>query len=226
MSLDYHSARADHAATTAYPPLDRFESPDGSGQALVHDLAAHQALPPEYAAAQPGLVLYAEPPFPAGYKVFAERAHLAPTPANPSGQAVPYPAFIRLLTQLVASNPLGGVCILSRPALKYVATPPDASIEITLHRPGNLATACYWRYPLRTPLPSTALEIITTIAADPATTTLGDPCCGYGLTGRVAAANDPPRRWVLSDLVPECIGHIAATSPSWAASVIAPNTAR
>lgn len=190
----YHSAL--HPEQTA-PAVDRFEH--AGSVALVHDITSN-ALPRDYDACD---VLYTEMAWRPGYQRFIERA---------GASASTFVDYIAALVSVIQQS-LMPVCMVTGPALvRYFPVPtqrlhllfPDA-----LHKGGRCE----------------ALVYRTNVCADLRYTTdlvlyladrfrvVGDPCCGYGNTGRAFATRGG--RFVLSDFNPRCIGWVALHAPSW-----------
>lgn len=193
MDYAYHSAIKSQPLVES-PRLARWES--SLGVALTHDLAADPVLPAEFAKCD---VFYAEPPFPAGWKVFHDRLNLEP--------AMAYRDFIRVCSELVAER--GGVLIVSKQAEKFAA-PPRYSSLITLHRDTWEALALWYGM-----VPTKTLPDVPSILRHLAQQfeVVGDFCSGYGYTGRIFV--EQGKRFVLSDVDPHCTGYVSEHAEGW-----------
>lgn len=190
---EYHSATGKDGAVEA-PDLDHWEG--RCGVALVHDIGAEPNLPAVFDQTD---VLYAEPPFRPGYEKFHDRAGVTPK--------LTYPAFIAVCSQTIKAK--GGVLIVGRHAEKYAAA-PTYSHPVELHKHGWEALAL-WYGMAPDHVPATVDDIIRYLAAR--FECVGDFCCGYGVTGRHFA--QAGKRFVLSDVVPSCIGYLAEHADGW-----------
>lgn len=170
------------------PALDRFQG--RNGLALTWDLAAEGLLPEAFDQCD---VLYAEPPAPAGWRVFHERAGIEP--------AMTYRAFIGLCSRLVQDR--GGVLVVCTQAEKY-ALAARFTERVELHRPDwSQLAKWYCDPPKRSSL--TVDGVLTTLAGR--YDCIGDFCCGCGHTGAAFVAAG--KRYVMSDVEPRCTGYIS-----------------
>lgn len=190
MNDDYalHSALSKELET---PALVSHEG--ANGLSLAYDVAAMHGLPDAFASVD---VLYAEPPFPAGWKTFHDRVDLEP--------AMSYKEFIALCSRQYLFRP--GVLILGNQATRY-AGPARAVTRHLLHRKSLDQVNALW-YGIDPPEEDMAnvTDVINHLATQ--FDTVGDFCCGYGVTGRIFA--DHGKRYVMSDVNPRCVGYIAA----------------
>jgi hypothetical protein len=187
---DYHTALA--GQHQRWPALDRFEC--AAGVAFRHDLT--QGLPVEFDQAD---VLYADLPWRQGWDTFAQRAGTA--------QRGGYNAAMRGIGGLLRACNKPAVMVTGKHAQAALA--PDSVAPVRLN--GGDAVACLWGVPpWRHRLD--ASDLLADLAGQ--YRCVGDPCCGYGRAGRLFAQRG--RRFVLSDLNPECIGYIAAHAAGWA----------
>jgi len=176
------------------PPATRFEM--GDNVALWHDLVADPTLPQEFDSCD---VLYAEPPWPAGFDRFNRRA------GTMDGRT--YADLLTALTRLIEDRQEPVILILGRQAQRQL---PEAQQVIRMTMNGGAVLALLHRVELDPP-PATNLALLAALAR--LYSRVGDPMCGYGLTARVFTAAG--KAWTLSDSNRMCIGHIARTAPTW-----------
>lgn len=200
--IPYHSAvNVGPVEEDAYP-LDRWVSKDGKREAFAHDFADGLQIPSEFDRCE---VLYVEPPFPHGWKVFHERAGIEPK--------MSYNEFFHGVTKALAESGKPAVMLCSTdPRVQLKAVPPAYS-----HRSALLVdsrTCVMLWYNLVPPKEfKTNTELIQWLATQ--YECVGDFASGYGYTGRLFS--QAGKGWVLSDLDPSCIGYIAQHAEEWGA---------
>lgn len=178
---------------------DRFEHKGSI--AFVHDVVVSRGrLPREYA---PCDVIYTEMAWRPGYARFLDRAQ------------APASTFAQYLTSLntVVSGLTIPVCVVTGKSLVRYFPQPTQRLDIffpdTLHKKGQCVALVY-RMTITHAVRET-LDVLTEIAGR--FNCVGDPCCGYGNTGRAFA--EAGRRFVLSDFNARCIGWIAQHASLW-----------
>ena len=144
-------------------------------------------------------VWYSDLPWRDGYTKFADRAGVQ--------QARPYSELLERLGKEIRENGPPTVLITGKHAIRHLI--PEAVAEATLN--GGSAVACLWGFPAWEGVRD-AEDILRELAR--AHNCVGDFCCGYGRAGRVFA--QAGKRYVMSDLNPECVGYIAAHEGEWA----------
>jgi hypothetical protein len=188
-SIPYHSALSNGSIENA-PALNRYEAADGI--AFTHDL--FDPLPAEYETAD---CFYAEPPWPAGVKVFDERVGIA---GRTFGDLMLKVAAIIESDSRPVMMPVGKTALRKLPS-------PDACHQVLLpsSKAHCLLASWNWEFtPQQTTIDS-ALELIS------AHSTVGDFACGYGHTAWLARSLG--KRWIVSDYNASCIGFIASRLP-------------
>jgi len=195
--VTYHSAL--HPPNDAQP-AERFER-DGS-VAFVYDMAAHGGvLPAEYGDCD---VLYTEMAWRPGYRIFQDRAGSEGTTS--------FAEYLEALSGMVSRMAVPA-CIVTAPSLVRYMPAPEQSLALRfpddLHRNGRCVALVY-----RTTLAPDG-DVTTDVLDDLAARYLhvGDPCCGYGNTGR--AFVERGGRFTMSDINATCIGWIAENSVRW-----------
>lgn len=176
---------------TDVSPCDRFEM-NGS-VALVHDLAA-SGLAPEYSDCD---AIYTEMAWPAGYDKFVTR----------SGSAAA--GWQDYLDEIIVLSREKRPFVLTCGSLVTRRMSPWAQSEHEITLGGQRARVMAFNTTLG---PCATQEDALEQLAD-RFERIGDPCCGYGLTGRIALLHG--KRFVMSDINPKCIGYIAAHASEW-----------
>jgi hypothetical protein len=165
------------------------------GIAFAHNLLDGQ--PPEYADCD---VLYAEPPWSGGQRVFERRAGVAHTHSHRA----------LILAFLVLAIRLDIPAVLVSGSRWTWLPRPDQRTTVRWYDKTPVALRCYGlKVNAASGAPST--EVLHELAGRFAC--VGDPFCGYGNTGRIFAEHG--KRYVLSDLDPRCIGYIKMHAQSW-----------
>lgn len=173
--------------------------------ALVHDLA-RSPLPEEFDRCD---LIYAEPPW--------SRDHLARffERAGATGSEREWPLVLEALAQIAATARRGRQVIFASGAEVERAIPPLESRPIRLEGPGKRRQGVKARLliygPDEVPEAERTTELLQKLARH--YEVVGDPCCGYGNTGKVFVRAGG--RAVLSDVNPYCIGYIADTMHTW-----------
>lgn len=196
----YHSSLSDPEQAT---PRRRVRI--GASVAFVADLGA--GLPKEYAACD---LLYSEVAWEHGYKLFVERA----------GGGNDYATYLHELGRIAETAPAPCIFICGKRALREMPKPAE-TVPVNLNTGGRfIAEAVAVTYRCRLPRVKERHRDWTNIDTEHLLHALadryacvGDPSCGYGNTGRVFLAHG--KRFVMSDVNPACIGHIAEHVPSW-----------
>lgn len=197
---DYHSSLAEPAEAR---PRQRVRL--GDSLAFVADLG--RGLPKEFADCD---ILYTEIAWERGYERFIERA----------GKGSDYAAYLAALAKIAATAPQPVIFICGKRALRGLPEPVEVT-PVNLNTGGRfvaeaVAATFRCRLPEVRERHGKWLNIDTENLLRALAQTyrrVGDPCCGYGNTGRVFTEHG--RDFVLSDLNPTCIGHIAEHAPSW-----------
>lgn len=188
-----------HSALPALPPVDRFTL--GRSVALVHDLAAAGGeLPPEYGACD---VIYTEMAWRPGYATFLKRAGAAESS---------FKSYMGALAAMAERMTVPVYIVTGRSLERYFPVPDQrlsALFPDALHKGGRCVVLVY-RDEFTGPERIT-LDICG--ALPDRFRCVGDPCCGYGNSGRVFAERGGD--FVLSDFNPRCIAHVAASAPGW-----------
>lgn len=188
----YHSALLPKQEVA--PPLQHLSIGE-RGVALCHDLLAGDPFPPEYDTTP---VLYMEPPWPAGFAQFNERAGIA-------GERR-YIDLMRRVEWMIEHWP---VAVLTGKAMQRYLPAPDAVREVAFWPHRVTARCAFWGMepPEAQETRVVARELARRYGA------IGDPMCGHGMVGREAMREGA--RFVLSDFDPRCIGRIALEARQW-----------
>jgi len=186
---DYHTAlRSDN---NRWPRLDRFKGIYGIAfQADINNgipIAMHEAD-----------VWYSDIPWRDGYKKFSDRAGIE--------QIRPYTELLERLGREIMEISRPTVLITGKHAVRYLL--PESTVKVILN--GSSAVACLWgRFSFNGML--NTVDILKSLACE--YQCIGDFCCGYGRAGKIFA--QAGKRYVMSDLNPECVGYIAAHERGW-----------
>lgn len=192
---EYHSA---HLPWSEDPPVEYVAFDNGTAQ--VHDLLAGPPLPYEYGDAD---VLYAEPAWQRGFETFNQRAKVE------DGRT--YKVYARNVAALVDTGK-PTVIIWGRHAERFLPE-YESAIPVWLDRHSAVA---YLFNNVQVPeTVRTTLDVMHALADR--YEVLGDPCCGWGNTARIATEHG--KRFVVSDFNPYCIGHIATKHGEWPTSM-------
>jgi hypothetical protein len=143
-------------------------------------------------------VLYGDPPWKDGYDKFAARAGTA--------QSVTWRVFIGNLGIGIRASRLPAVMVAGKQAMAWLR--PDRFVPCRLN--GGDAMAASWG-PIELEEGLDAVDILKGLAVR--FNVVGDPFCGYGRAGRIFAGVG--KRYIMSDLSAECIGHISENEGSW-----------
>lgn len=198
--LPYHSATHFHSVEEA-EPLDRWVSADGKREAFAHDFADTLVLPSEFDRCD---VLYAEPPWPHGWKVFYDRADIE--------MKVPYNVFLNACSRALKDSGKPGLMICAMDyRVQLMCAPPTFTTQSAVLTPSRPCALLWYNVePPKLQL-RTNTDVIRWLAQE--YECVGDFTSGYGYTGRLFS--EAGKSWVLSDLDPRCIGYIAANAESW-----------
>lgn len=182
-------------------PCQRFVS--DNVVAFVNDI--RNGLPNEFDSCD---VLYAEPPWRAGYKQFNERVGL---------EGEPFAEFYGLIGKMILmdKHPFYMVCGESGIGLLPKA---DDIVATKLHHWDAWLLAYRAECPPFSAKKMSTVEVIQWLANRHQC--VGDWCCGYGMTGRYFVAAG--KKCVLSDYNPKCIGEIARTASTWKTAINTP----
>lgn len=199
----YHTALASGRVIEDSAPVERFTYRHVDGRtsvALQHDVT-NGPLPRAYDHAT---VLYAEPPWRAGYDRFNERAGIA--------TALPWGAFLAILDRVIASFANRPVYLLvNKEHLRHL-TKPDDLARVAFHPHGTTALLASWRAPIPA-LPDRPSNRDAQAALAAQHPCIGDPFAGYGSSVRAALRAN--RTFVASDHNARCIGFIAGNVRAW-----------
>jgi hypothetical protein len=180
---DYHSALQPELDA---PPLQRFEI--GSSVAFMHDLESGP-LPSEYASCD---LLYVEPPWREGYEEFNARAGVVGRSYRHLMRSIGVAIYAsKAPSVVIAGNAIG------------LLPPPSSVMSSTLHT-YRVTVLLYGLSPPTCVKPSNESLIRALLQRYDR---VGDFCCGYGLTARLAL--EAGKSFVVSDVNPRCIGYIA-----------------
>lgn len=183
----YHSALDPEVSA---PKCERFTRENGEG--FIHDLLSEDYLPSAY---QQCDVLYGDPPWRLGYKVFVERCRIADAPT--------YDEFMFHVADLVERSELPAVMVVGKQARKYFEG--WTAVPTRLQR--FEAIAYYHR---TKPVQAvTAQGILEALAKR--FDCVGDFLAGYGSAAR--AFTLAGKRFVVSDCNPRCISLMGSTLP-------------
>lgn len=206
MKHDYHSS-----LTTPVETKPRQRVQLGDSLAFVADLG--KGLPKEFAACD---ILYAEVAWERTYNRFVERA----------GRGCTYEEYLRSIAAVASEAAQPCVLVCGKRALRGLPEPIDA-VPVNLNTGGRfIAEAVVVSYRCKVPDVRERHRNWTNMdtenllhALTEKHNRIGDPCCGYGNTGRVFAEHG--RQFVLSDINPMCIGYIAEHAKTWVPRVVA-----
>ena len=180
----------------------------GDSVAFVADLA--RGLPGAFAGCD---LLYTEVAWERGYDRFVERA----------GGGSDYAEYVEALSAIASSAEQPFIVVCGK-AMTRLLPAPKTTTAVNLNTGGKfLAEAVALTY--RCALPRvrvrhpgwTDLDTENLLRALARTyRRVGDPCCGYGSTGRIFAESG--RSYVMSDINASCIGYIAEHAHKWTKS--------
>ena len=190
----YHTALKGGKLEEA-PALDRWESPEGD-LALTWDI---QRGLPDIGDCD---VIYAEVPWPAGFKLFEERA------GHSGGDFHKFIDRVATVTSVKAKAGVPVYLVAAESLAKRLGTETVTPIYFNggpsvVHTKGPL---------LVEPIPGEPYEALLDRLAK-AHRRVWDFCCGYGRTGKHFAVHG--KRWTMTDINATCIGVIARDAPSW-----------
>jgi hypothetical protein len=199
-TFDYHSAHK--PAVTDAPATDRIEL--AGSVAFVHDIItapATRPLPAEYDNCG---AIVTDLPWRNGFDTFNQRAGIT------DGRT--YRDFIAALARVIATRDIPIYLVTGTHALKQLPgnlPEPAFSGPIRLNEHPSIVIAYHAPAPKRRWV--VAQDLLGEVITDHAR--IGDFCCGYGRTARIAANRG--KTFVASDVNPQCIGYIAAHLPEW-----------
>lgn len=188
----YHSA---YNAELDLAPIDRFEA--DRIVAVRHDV--RQPLPVEFSGVS---CLYMEPPWKVGFGKFNERAGV---------KGGTFMQLFYMIGGMVAAQKVPTFWVMAAP-MAAEAPPPTDAMPIKLN--GMNAVILSWRESmdfLREAKVRSQHDVIDALATR--YDSVGDPVCGYGLTGSVFLKHG--KRCVLSDYNGKCIAYIRDHYPEW-----------
>lgn len=167
-----------------------------NGRAFVHDVT--DSFPPMSDAD----VFYSDPPWPHGYKIFYER--LGREPGKPFAEFAAGVGF----ELAVIGKP--AFMVWGKTAERYAQ--PHYAVDTKLN--GAKARLLMWNVDSATARQMDGLteELVLERLAR-RYETVGDFMCGYGRAGRVFVERG--KRYVMSDMSPDCIGFIRDNDPQW-----------
>jgi hypothetical protein len=190
----YHSAL--YEQLSELPKVDRTE--DRGSVAFVHDVEA-EPLPADYDTCD---LLYSETPWVTGFKTFNARAG-----KETEGR---YGDWCRKFWSHIEHLSCPMVFVNGYDFLRYLPE-PDQVIESTINGGGCLIII-YGDLPLFSPYATLAeTEMLEWLATR--YHRIGDPCCGYGRSGRIFV--EAGGSYVMSDINPHCIGYIDKYAKVW-----------
>lgn len=187
VKIAYHSALKGTKIEEA-APLDRFELDGSIG--LVHDI--FEPLPSEFDQCD---FFYADPPYPAGIKIFDERVNI-------SGRT--YSQFANHISDFIKATSKPIVMSFSKTVLsRYPKADQIIEVDFVHSKGGIKTTLAIWNAHL-TGIKSTDDAIHSLLDIH---NCVGDMFCGYGRTALIA--HNRNKRFVVSDYNPTCIGYTA-----------------
>lgn len=183
----YHSALDPDLAADKISGFSR-----ENGHGFVHDIMAADYLPDAY---QECDVLYGDPPWKTGYKVFTERCCIKEPPS--------FDTFMFHVVDLIERTELPAVMVVGKQAAKYF----DGWTAVPTRLQRFDAIAYYWQLkPVPTP---TAAGILEGLAKR--FDCVGDFFAGYGSAAR--AFTFAGKRFIVSDCNPVCLSIMQKTLP-------------
>lgn len=199
-TFDYHSA---HKPAAEAPAADRVTL--GGSVAFVHDIVTaptYRPLPAEYDTCD---VLVADLPWKQGFDTFNRRADIA------DGRT--YRDFLAALGRVITTRDTPIYLVTGAHAFKQLpGNLPEPAFNASIRLNEHPSVVIAYRAPMPTRKWTIAQDLLLDLAKS--NRRLGDFCCGYGRTARIALAHD--RTCTASDVNPHCIGYIAEHLPAWA----------
>lgn len=181
----YNSALKNGTSTISdLKPLQRHDHERGT--ALAHDIKT-RALPPEFSACD---VFYSEPPYPAGIKVFDERA---------GAKTGDYSEFAEPFCFVWSEIKVPKVLVCGKTLQRFFLDAPDFVTSVSLN--GAKVDLCSWGVRLPGGLRNTKIcfELGKMFHH------VGDPCCGYGVPIKHFISARKTNRFTVSDYDPHCV---------------------
>lgn len=158
---------------------------------ICHDICSG-SLPTEFNQCD---VLYSEPAWRAGYKIFLKRANKEDSNYN---------QYINTINNIVINNKeKKAIWLIIGSHILHKFIKPEKIFKINLH--GYKTNLCGWNDPNQYENFNTNYEFIHLLAKN--YDCIGDFCCGYGNTGRIFQEHN--KNFILSDLNPHCIYYIS-----------------
>lgn len=196
-NVTYHSALQCVEELDA-EELDRYEN--GPLLAIQNDIT--NGLPEEFDRCD---VLWGEPPWAHGFKVFNARVGKEDT----EGHA----AFMRKCNDVIAADDRPAFVVTGKAYARYYS---DADYQTPVMLPVCDEASVLYSYRFKPSFAGksqvvTTEEVLQVLARK--FDCLGDWCCGYGFAGRVFLSSG--KSAVLADYNAKCIGAIKQLSPSW-----------
>lgn len=190
----YHTALKGGEPSVEYPACSRAVFP--GGVAIRHDITF--GLHPEMGECQ---ALYADPPWPAGFEVFNERAQ------TPGGT---WKGFMAKIGKIIAESKKPIFLTLGMRALGLLPG-ADNVFHLRLNHADVLLGV--WNAPdVEVRGKCTAFRFLEMLVER--YECIGDFCCGYGTTGRVFLGAGG-KRVILTDYNARCIGRIGQIAGDW-----------
>jgi hypothetical protein len=195
VSHSYHTSLRPEIATQSQLPARTL--PAGC-RAFVSNL--EHGLDARFAACD---VIYCEPAWRRGYDLFCARADVVGD----------YNRYIRAIAEMVESARCPLVLAIGREALRHLPS-PRAAVTSWIDTGGRIITECSVVsfgadvVDVRSGPTSSIVGALAQVFA-----CVGDPCCGYGNTGRIFMENG--KRFVLADVNASCIQYVSQHSAEW-----------
>lgn len=188
----YHTALAQPAASAE--PRDWWAM--AGCTAFQHDVM--DGLPEEFADAS---LIYSEIPWADGHEEFASRAGVLIPP--------PYNEWLYRLNCLLAASDKPWVLVGGYGMIRHLGCEWIKPVALN----GSQAVAVGARLPSPPEDCKDAVDVIDWLSSNPVYAIVADPCCGFGRAARIFA--EAGKLFVVSDINPRCIGHIAEEAPAW-----------
>lgn len=148
-------------------------------------------------------MIYSELPWKDGYFEFLRRAGMA------TELALPYEKWLYRLSSSLVRFDIPFVLVGAKAMTRCMASEWQMPVDLN----GSLAMAIGAGVPRPFDSVRNAEQLLRSLATR--YSVLADFCAGYGRTARVAAMLG--REFIVSDINPRCIGHIARRAPRWLA---------
>lgn len=189
---NYHSALSCGSLQDAIPLTSPFE--DSRGNCVFVWNTGTRDIPEAYSQCD---LLYSEPAWPHGLKVFGDRAN---------AEVPTYAEYSKGIGHIITELNKPTVLICSLQLIKHIK-PPDLLTGTRLN--GSVVPVGFWNGAFG--LGSTSQMLMTDLASR--YDRVGDFCAGYGNTGRTFVEGG--KGCVLSDYNAKCCGYMAANMEGW-----------